>query len=483
MVNNFIAGISHFFAENKSLSYLLLVTISIFGVVSFLVLPKQYNPEIVRPAFVVSFAYEGANPEKTLDRVGYELIQKLRVVKGVEDIYTKISDGSTVISTVMFEVDYDKTQAKADLMTQLQSHSYLVSGAVRNLQVTEINSETIPVMQIVFSSDKATPSKVREQVLRLRESLLTVPDVSELAVVGGEESVILVEVNPTLMIARGISLDMITSTLATASLRISGGEVEGEFGAMKVVLKADAITVGEINELFVIPEVKLHEVATVYEGAIPDRSYTWYSSKTVSPTEVVILSVAKREGSSAPAVTSAVKNEIDTKLKEVDFKDLSYEIVSDDGVVATNEIRGLTMNLISSILIVGAVLFLFLSTRAALVVLITVPLTFLSVLGIGLLAGESMNRITLFALILSLGLLVDSAIVVVDNIYDHLKRAYEVGQVVNLPFSNELHYRYDGSLYESNCFFCTDGVNRFFTYCNCSNTFHCYQIIKVWRKR
>ncbi len=433
MVNNFIAAISHFFAENKSLSYLLLVSIAIFGAVSFIAMPKQYNPEIVRPAFVISFAYEGATPETTLNRVGYELVQKLQVVPGIEDIYTKIMDGSTVMSTVMFEVGYDKAQAKVDLLTQLQSHSYLAGGAVTNLRIAEINPETIPVMQIVFSNSAATPAEVREQVLGLREALLTVPDVSDLSVVGGENSVVLVEVDPVAMLARGVSIDMVETALTSASLRVSGGDVEGNTGAVRVVLEAAATTVSELSELMITPEVKLREVATVYEGASPQRSYTWYASKTVAPTEVVMLAVSKREGSSAPVVTTKVKETLDAELATSPFKNLSYEIVSDDGAVAASEISGLTSNLISSILIVGAVLFLFLSTRAALVVLITVPLTFLSVLGIGLLAGESMNRITLFALILSLGLLVDAAIVVVDNIYDHLKRAYAAGLVVSLP--------------------------------------------------
>src|SRR3989344_5647164 len=253
MVNNFIAAISHFFAENKSLSYLLLVSIAVFGAASFMAMPKQYNPEIIRPAFVVSFAYEGAMPETTLDRVGYELVQKLQVVPGVEDIYTKITDGS-----------------------------------------------------LVFSSAESTPAMVREQVLSLREAVLTVPGVSELSVVGGEDSVVMVEVDPSAMLARGVSLDMVEGALTSASLRVSSGEVEGSTGAVRVVLEASATTVSELGELPVAPGVTLREVASVFVGASPQRSYTWYASKDVAPTEVVMLSVAKREGSSAPTVTTEV---------------------------------------------------------------------------------------------------------------------------------------------------------------------------------
>lgn len=433
MVNNFIAAISHFFAENKSLSYLLLVSIAVFGVAAFVAMPKQYNPEIIRPAFVVSFVYEGATPETTVERAGYELVEKLQVINGVEDIYTKVTDGSVVMSTVMFEVGYDKATAKVDLLTQLKSHSALAAGAISNLSVTEINPETIPVLQIVFSSPELTVNEVREKVLLLRGEILKVADVSELDVVGGDKTGVVVEVDPLKLNERGVTLAAVKSVLASASLRVVAGEVEGERFATKVVLDGGAKSVEDIASLPVASGVMLREVATVYEGAAPNRSYTWYASKEVAPTEVVILSVAKREGSSAPTVTADVLSVVDGQLATAEFASLSYEVASDDGVIAQDEISGLTTNLMQSVMIVGVVLFLFLSTRAALVVLITVPLTFLSVLAIGYLAGESMNRITLFALILSLGLLVDAAIVVVDNIYDHLKRAHEHGLTVSLP--------------------------------------------------
>jgi multidrug efflux pump subunit AcrB len=433
MVNNFIAAISHFFAGNKSLSYLILATIVVFGLVSFWVMPKQYNPEIIRPAFVVSFDYAGANPEEALNRVGYELVEKIQVVKGVEDIYTKISDGANVTATVMFEVGYDKAKAKVDLLTQLESHSYLAKGAVSNLLVQEINPETIPVMQIVFSSDLLTQTEIRELVQKLRQNILAVNNVSEVSVVGAEDSGLLVEINPVALAAHDLDLVTLSQSLSGVSVKKAGGVLESESSITKVVLDSSIHTPAAMSDLLIAPNTKLGEVAVVYEGVRPNRSYVWYADKNHEPTDVVMMSVSKREGSSAPTVTSLVKQRLETEVGFGEFKNLSYKIVSDDGVVAREEIGGLTSNLLSSILIVGLVLFLFLSSRAALVVLITVPLTFLSVLAIGFLSGESINRITLFALILSLGLLVDAAIVVVDNIYDHLKLAYQNHESVNLP--------------------------------------------------
>jgi multidrug efflux pump subunit AcrB len=433
MINSLIGATSHFFAENKSLSLLLLVSIAVFGIASFAAMPKQYNPEIVRPAFVISLSYAGATTNEAIDRVGYELIENLQVVPGVEDIYTRVTDGAVIMTTVMFEVGYDKAQAKVDLLSQLDSHHYLASGAVSNVSVQEINPETIPVLQIVFSSSERTVGEVREAVLALRPTLLNVTGVSELQVVGTEDRSIMVSLEPVKLASLGVTLSEVKAALASASVRVRAGDLEGETYAISTTLDAQVKNISEIEQLPLRDGVVLRDVATVYEGVSPDHSYTLYADTDVPPTEVVMLAVAKREGSSAPVVTKAVLSVINTALQQGVYSDLTYTVVSDDGEVAETEISNLVSNLITSIIIVGLVLLLFLSTRAALVVLITVPLTFLSVLGVGLIAGESMNRITLFALILSLGLLVDASIVVVDNIYEHLRRAHAQGRTSSLP--------------------------------------------------
>jgi multidrug efflux pump subunit AcrB len=432
MVSSIIEKVSHFFADNRPLSLLLLVSIVLFGVVAFFVMPKQYNPEIVRPAFVLNFNYEGATKDEALNRVGYELIEKLQVVPGVDDIFTRVSDGANISSTVIFEVGYDKAQAKVDLLTQLQGYSNLSSGAVSQLQVQEINPETIPVLQIVFSSENLTLSEVREQVLSLRSSVLQVEGVSEMKVAGGENNSINIEVDPVKLQRAGISLVSLNAVLDSAKIRIRNTGFEDGRYAISSVFDARVENVESIGLLPLGNNIYLRDVATIYEGVSQDRSYVLYSDKNIEPAEVVMLAVSRQEGTSAPVVTKAVLNQIENLLDQNQYQDLAFKVVSDDGAVANKEIIGLTTNLVTSIAIVTLVLLLFLSTRAALVVLITIPLTFLLVIAIGFMFGESINRITLFALILSLGLLVDATIVVVDNIYTHLRDAHRQGRQTSL---------------------------------------------------
>lgn len=417
---NIIGQISHFFAVNRPLSILLMVAVLLFGLFSFWLTPKQYNPEIVRPAFAISLAYNGASTEEAVDRVVYELVEKIRTVPGVDDVYTEVRDGATITTTVIFEVSYDATKAKLDLLSQIEQHQYLRSGRVSEPQIVEINPETIPVLQIVFGSDTTSAADLRDQVLALSQSLGDIENVSEVSVHGGYPSSLVIDVDPMLLAEAGIGINEISAV-------VSAGQTRGVFGAMQsgsyeieYVFDGRVSTPAEVGSLVIRDGVRVRDIATVYEGTAGSRSYVYYQSADGFG-EVVVLAVSKREGSSAPVVTKEVLAEIASLVESPQYADLSYRVVGDDGATAAAEIFGLTKNLLTSIVIVALVLMLFLSTRAALVVLVAIPITLLIVFGLGYLFGQTINRITLFALILSLGLLVDSAIVVVENIYSHLK--------------------------------------------------------------
>lgn len=415
---NITGRVSHFFALNRPLSILFLLVALVFGLISFLLTPKQYNPEITRPAFAVSVQYQGSTIEGAIDRVVYELVEKVDTVPGVDDIFTEVRDGATINTTVIFEVGYDAAKAKIDLLSQLEQHSYLARGNINKPTVMEVNPETLPVLQIVFGAPGLTIPELRAMVTRLSQRLNLIEDVSELKVYGGYVGALTVEIDPNLLVASNSTLDMVMATLKESQLRLVTSGVRNQPYVMDIVFDGLVTSPEMIGDLVLPNGVNLRDVAHVYEGAGNDRSYIFYQNKEKQG-EVVLLSVAKVEGSSAPVVTAAVLASLDSVLLEPEFSGLEYRVVSNDGETAKQEIFGLTANLVTSIAIVSVVLLLFLSTRAAVVVLVAIPVTLLIVFGLGFLFDQTINRITLFALILSLGLLVDSAIVAVENIYSH----------------------------------------------------------------
>lgn len=421
-----IGRISHFFTVNRPLSLIVLIGALLFGLLAFTLTPKQYNPEIVRPAFAIHITYQGATADAAIDRVVYELVEKIHTVPGVDDIYTDVQDGAHINTTVIFEVGYDATKAKVDLLSHLEQQSYAVQGFISQPQIIEINPETIPILQIVFSSDTYSLSELREHVTALSHKLGRIDNVSETSVYGGYNPTIVIEVDPAKLTAANLTLTDIQQSLAASQHRFVSDNITSNTTRISMVYDGRARTTDAIGMLLVGETTRLRDVATIYEGTTGDRPFVQYQHHTTAG-EVVMLSVAKVEGSSAPQVATAVLNEIDALTHEPAFTDLSYQVVSNDGATAAREINGLTTNLLSSIVIVAGVLLLFLSVRAAAVVLVAIPVTLLLVFALGWLFGQTINRITLFALILSLGLLVDSAIVVVENIYSHLKAGEESG--------------------------------------------------------
>ncbi len=419
---NILGKISYFFASRKPLSTLLMLALLVFGLISFWLTPKQYNPEITRPAFAISLVYSGATTDEAINRVVYELVEKVRTLPGVDDVYTYVQDGAFITTTVIFDVGFDKTVAKVDLLSQLNQHSYMAKGFISKPQVMEINPETIPILQVAFSSNTDTLSKIREDVTNIANSLGDIDNVSGVDVVGGFTDSLVVEIDPNKIASLNVSIDQVSKVLSTSQMRLVARGLSNKNFNTEIAFNGRSTTPKEIENLKITKDVSIKDVAKVYNGSPNNRSYIWYRQGNKSG-EVVMMSISKVEGSSAPEVTKAVRKKIETEVKE--YEGLTYKIVSDDGVVATKAINGLTKNLISSILIVAMVLLLFLSVQAASVVLVAIPTTLLIVFGLGLLFDQTINRITLFALILSLGLLVDSAIVVVENIYSHLKEAQE----------------------------------------------------------
>lgn len=417
---NIIGAISHFFVTNRALSLLVIGAIVISGAIAFLLMPKQYNPEIVRPAFALSLSYQGATVEQATNRVVYELNEKLATVEGVDEMYTTVWDGARIETTVIFDVGYDATKAKVDLLAQLQQHSYLARGYIQPPQVMEINPETIPVLHVVFTADEIGIGDLRRKVVALSHKVGGVTGISEITVAGGYVPSLVIELDSAKLSAVGLTSTDVMQVLQANQVRMVNEGVRSDLYQLQMEFDGLAKTIDEISLLSVTEGVLVRDIARVYEGTAGSRSYVFHEVDGIMR-EVITLSAAKVEGSSAPVVTEAFLERLAGVMGTNEFTGLSYMVVHDDGATATAEINGLMINLITSIAIVAIVLLLFLSFRAAFVVLIAIPTTLVVVFGIGYLFDQTINRITLFALILSLGLLVDSAIVVVENIYSHLR--------------------------------------------------------------
>ncbi len=422
----FAGKMARIFVVNSKLSILLLLSMFLWGLLSFFITPKQYNPEIVAPAFQIITEFPGANSKEVEELLSKPIEDRVSDINGVDEIMSQSIDGGVSIVTVKFYVGEDVERSKVNIIQKIYGNIDLKPIGAKEPIIKDINPDDVPVITVVLSSDNLTSINLRNEAIEIKEKLREVKNISNLKVVGGKKRQLNIVLNPAELNAKNISVSEIIKTLQDNNLRLLSGDIE--VGDRNIPVELDGLikTKDDLASIVIKKEkdlVYLEDVADVIDSQTEIDSYFKFKNKEEVSKEVVYLSAAKKKGSNASQVTGDVKkilaNLSNTKVWN---NNLKYSIVRDEGATANEEIFGLVINLLQAVAIVTIVLLFFLGGRAAFVVAIAIPLVLAMVFGAGFLAGQTVNRITLFALILSLGLLVDNATVIVENIVRHLKK-------------------------------------------------------------
>lgn len=426
MEQNWISKLTRMFVENAALASLSIIVVVAVGLLGFLAMPKQYNPDIERPAFIVEVAYPGATVREAYTHVATELVEKTSALAGVDEVTTHVQDGAVVSATVIFDVGYDQDAARVSLATQLTQHEYLARGAIAQPTIRELDPDTVPILTLELRSSTHSLAQLRAVAVEASHVVTNVEDVAGVDVYGGYPPAIVVELRPEDLARTNVSASEVLRAVEGASREFQLATLRDGTRQVLLDIHNSGAAPESLELVSVNGTVRLGDVATVYRGTPEVTSYVQMQMRegTQTPDDVVLLSVAKRSGASAPEVSAGVKTALQGFIAQHD--DVRVEVVRDDGVMATREIRGLGGNLATSVVIVGLVLMLFLSLRSAVTVALAIPFTMLVVFALGHVAGETVNRITLFALILSLGLLVDAAIVIVEAAYRAIRETQDV---------------------------------------------------------
>jgi multidrug efflux pump subunit AcrB len=422
-MQNIYSQLARIFVRNRQLSWLLVLAIFAAGAFAFIAMPKQYNPEISLPAFRIVTIWPGATTAEMEQLVTNEIENKIYEISGVDETTAVTSAGQSVV-TVLFQIGQELEASKTKLHEKMQSNLDLAPRGVQPPLIQQLNPENVPILTLAITSSIFDANGLREFAFDLREQLKTVEGATNLQVLGGRKRALSVQLDPERLTARGVAVSTVASAIQSANLHLPVGTLEGS--AEDLLVEVDGnLTAESLALVAVAPGVRLSDVAEIADGFESVSNFVRLQNQLENPADAVYLSLAKRQGENGIAVAEAVRARLIELQSSFVPAGIELQIVRDDGRVAAESISGLTQNLATSIVIVALLLIVFLRWRAALVVALAIPLTFAGVLLIGYLAGETINRITLFALILSLGLLVDSATVVVENIYRHISRGSE----------------------------------------------------------
>jgi multidrug efflux pump subunit AcrB len=424
---NFSGKITKYFLENIPLSVLLIILISFLGVSSYFFTPKQYNPEINMPVFQVIVPYFSASSKEVENLVVKELEEKISDIKGVDEIMSISQTGGKAILLVKFFVGEDLEISKLKLESKINENLDQRFAGVEKPLIKNINPDDVPIGTIGFYSDYYTQNQLREKSVEIMEELRNVKNIANLNLHGGNKKNLKILLNPDYLKQKKVSVNEIIKAVKSVNLKLNLGSSKNSETETPVFIDGRIKNLEDLKNIFLLPGIKLEDIAKIKESYEEKKSIIEVFKKDQELKNIVFLSYAKKKSSNAVFVSRKVKELLPQIIKK--YPKINYQIFRDEGDFAKKEITNLTKNLFTSIFIVFLVLYLFLGRRSASLIAVSIPLTLALVFFSAFLMGETINRITLFALILSLGLLVDSATVVVENIYRYLNTYPDITKI------------------------------------------------------
>jgi len=418
----------------------LLIAVSLIaGAVAIYLTPREEEPQIVVPLADIMVSAPGLSVDQVERQVATPLEKLLFQIDGVENVYSASYPGRAV-ATVRFFVGEDREDSLVKIYNKLYSNTDVIPPDVANWVVKPVEIDDVPIVVATLWSER--PEEIDDYALRriaeeVEIELQSVAETNRTGIVGGRPREVRVELRPDALAARRTSpLDVAFALQASNTQRPAGefDQANRNFTveAGKLFRSAEELGQAVVNVVDGVP-VFLKDVARVIDGPAERETYTWIGfgaaeSDTGADNRLfpaVNIAVAKQKGSNAVRVSERIKERL-AELAETHFPEgVSYRITRDYGETANNKVNELLEALVVAIVIVVGLIAYTLGWREGLVVAAAVPITFALTLAINYWFGYTINRVTLFALILSLGLVVDDPIVDVENIHRHLSMKKE----------------------------------------------------------
>ncbi len=425
-----IAGRLGAAAMGSNLTPIICMLIFLVGVIALLMTPREENPTIDVPAANVIVAMRGASPEEVQNLIVRPLEMVLNEMSGVDHTFGAAMDSMGVV-TVMFEVGEDKESSLVKLYDRIMHNLDRIPPGASQPLVKPLDVDDVPVSVITLSSPNMDGLALKQLAERVREQLIPLDGVSVADIVGGRDREIRIALDPARMAAYGITLDGLHRVLTAANTGGPVGTLIGDNHVTKVWLDGYLKSASDVGRLIVGKTrgrpVYLRDISRITDGPAEARQYHRIGFGAAQPYRgeeqpAVSIALAKKRGTNAVFVTNRIVKKLDSLKGDLIPDDVRVTVTRDSGKRANAAVNLLIEHLGIAIVSVVVILLLFLGWREAAIVTMNIPLILFIVLAIGFLAGQTINRITLFALILSLGLLVDDAIVVIENIHRHLHR-------------------------------------------------------------
>jgi len=423
VIRNF--WLSSWALKNKNTVYLIVVAIITFGLYSYITLPKELFPEINIPTVMVQTMYPGNPPVDIENLITRHLEKEIESVKGIKEM-TSLSSQDVSNIFVEFQTNVDIKTALQDVKDAVDKvKSDLPADLLDDPMVTDIDFSEFPVININLSGD-FNINELKNYAEDLKDEFEAVFEVSKVNINGVTEREVTIHLDPFKMSSLEVSYGDIENAIFSENISMSGGEIKMGDIKRSIRIIGEFVDPAEMESIIVKSEngniVYLRDVGYVEYGFAERDSYARLAKKPV-----VSLQVVKKSGENLLSTIEQVITILnESKETNVIPESLVVTITQDQSETVKMQLSNLENSIILGMIFVIIVLFLFLGTRNSLFVGVAIPMSmFMSFLIMGMI-GYKVNMIVLFSLILALGMLVDNAIVVTENIYRYVSKGYSL---------------------------------------------------------
>ncbi len=426
-----IAGrIAAAFIDSK-LTPLIIIAAVLLGVAAILLLPREEEPQIKVPMVDVMVAMPGSSAKEVEERATRPMEKLLWEMPGVEYIYSTSRDSESLV-IVRFKVGEDPQTSLVKLTEKLRSNYDRIPPGVSAPLVKLRSIDDVPILGLTFHSDRYDHLTLRRLAAQVEESIKQVPLVAETTLIGGARRAVRVILDPAGLASRGLSPVGLVPMLQQANRQFRAGAITSSNSEVLVETGAFLTSAEDVGNVvigvFGGRPVYLREVAEVVDGSEETSQYVLFGAGSHREEPACTLSIAKRPGANAIAVADAVLRKVEMLKGTLIPAEVTVDVTRNYGETAADKSNELLEHMGIAIFGVSLLIWLTLGWRESGIVAVAIPATLALTLLVFYLYGFTLNRITLFALIFSIGILVDDAIVVVENIVRHFQLPSNIGR-------------------------------------------------------
>ena len=408
-----------FFISRPTTTTLLIAAIAGFGLLSYFSLPVSNLPELEYPTIRVQAVLPGANPDAMASTVATPLESEFSTIPGIEHMTSTSQVGETNI-TLQFELNRGVDAAAQDVQAAISRAAGALPASMPSPpSYSKVNPAQSPILWLEMSSKTMALddfAKYANQVFAKRVSMVS--GVSQVEVYGPEAPAIRVQADPARLAAYALDLEQLRSALTSNSANLPSGTLYGDSKDFSLQANSQLTTAGEFSQMVVAyrdgSPIRLNQVAEVFNSSRNDRSRFWINGR-----RSVILAVRKQPGSNTVEVADKVKSVIQS-LRDSMPPGVSFGKVADDADLVRDSVAEVNRTLILTVFLVVVVIFAFLGTASStLIASATIPVSILGSFVAMRLLGYSVDMFSMMAITLSIGFIVDDAIVMIENIVRH----------------------------------------------------------------